>query len=366
MRGVAGVGGNELGGVRAYTRRLEAALRDARPDAQVLRLDGRGPKAWSSPVWVAAAAMRLAWLAGTGRIDAVHLMATERLSVWRKSILAAAARAFGLRVVMHHHGADFADWSVRAGPAARAAIRVGARAAHVNLVLGRDWATRLRRLGDLDAARVRLLPNALPDRPSPARRAARGPLRVLFLGVMTERKGPLRLLEALALLQAKGVQVEAVLAGDGPDRAAAEGRAATLGPSARFPGAVDEAGAVALMAWADLLAHPSTREGLPLTLLEAMRSGLPSLAFPAGAIEETLSEADGVRLLRSRSPDAWADAMAAMAEDRRAMADLGRRGRASFERRFRMERHAREVMECYGWRRPRPVAAAPVGARATA
>ncbi|MEO0680773.1 MAG: glycosyltransferase family 4 protein [Pseudomonadota bacterium] len=355
MTGVALIGNEQMGGVRAYTRRLEAALREARPEATIVRMDGRGPRAWSSPLWVAAAALRLAGLAALGRIDTVHLMTTERLCIARMAALAAWSRALGLRVVLHHHGADFAVWSARTGPAGLAALRLATRSAHANLVLGRAWETRLRLLARVPEGAVRRLPNALPDRPMPERRPRNGPMRVLFLGVMVPRKGPGRLVEALGRLAASGMEVEAVFAGDGPERDAVAARAQALGLHARFPGAVDEAGAVALMAWADVLAHPSTREGLPLTVLEAMRAGLPCLALPAGAIEETLGEDDGVRLVRSLEPAAWAEALHRLAVGRSEAAALGLAGRRAFERRFRIEAHAREVMEVYGWRRPSPI-----------
>ncbi|MEM6744796.1 MAG: glycosyltransferase family 4 protein, partial [Pseudomonadota bacterium] len=348
MPGVALIGASQTGGVRAYGLRLEAALRADWPGAEVTRIDARGAWAASSPLRVAAAAARLARLAASGRADTAHLMVTERLSVWRKAALAVWARALGLQVVAHHHGAEFADWAEAAGAPGRRALRALARAAHRHVVLGEDWGRVLVAAG-ADPAGVEVVPNALPDRARPRRARRQGPMRVLFLGVMQPRKEAGLLVEALARLQARGVEAEAVFAGDGPARAAAEARAAALALPARFVGAVDEAGAERWMRWADVLAHPSRREGLPLTILEAMRAELPSLVAPAGAIAETLGEADGVRLAAAGDAEVWAQALARFAAAPEERRRLGRAARAAFERRFEMAGHAARIVGIYGW-----------------
>ncbi|MEM1313001.1 MAG: glycosyltransferase family 4 protein [Pseudomonadota bacterium] len=352
------IGASLMGGVQAYCARLEAALRADWPEARIERIDARGRWAATSPLRVAAAGARLAELAATGRVDTAHLMVTERLSVWRKAALALWARQLGLQVVAHHHGAEFADWAEAAGASSRRTLRTLARTADRHVVLGEDWARVLIEAG-AEPGRVDLLPNALPDRIPPARGARAGPMRVLFLGVMQPRKEAGLLVEALGQLSARGVPVEAVFAGEGPARAEAEARAEALALPARFVGAVDEQGAERWMGWADLLAHPSRREGLPLTILEAMRAALPCVVAPAGAIAETLGEADGVRLAPAGDVETWAAALARFAGDPEELRRLGRAARAAFEDRFLMASHAARMARIYGWSARAP---APAGA----
>ena len=348
MQGVALIGASQTGGVRAYGLRLEAALQADWPEAQVTRIDARGAWAATSPLRVAAAGARLGRLAAAGRVDTAHLMVTERLSVWRKAALAVWARRLGLQVVAHHHGAEFADWAEATGPFGRRALRVLARAAHRHVVLGEDWGRVLAEAG-ADPAQVEVLPTALPDRASPPRARRDGPMRGLFLGVMQPRKEAGLLVEALGRLSARGVPVEAVFAGEGPARAEAEARAAALALPGRVVGAGDEAGAERGMRWADVLAHPSRREGLPLTILEAMRAELPCVVAPAGAIAETLSEADGVHLAPAGDVEVWTAALARFAAAPEERRRLGRRAREAFERRFLMAAHAARSVRSYGW-----------------
>ena len=363
--GVCLLGPGGRGGIQSYTRSLAAHLRATWPGRPVTVIDTRGPRGATSGLWLAAALARLVVAAATGRAQAAHLMASERLSLPRKALLAAAARLLGLRVIVHHHGADLIAPEGAPGPVGRAALRLTARAAHRHLVLGRAWAQVLTAHG-APPDRVEVLANALPDAPpevpEPARTRSDGrPLRILFLAVMTERKGARVLLRALARLRAQGIAFEALLVGDGPDRAAAMAQAADLGldPGAGvfFPGSASAAEAARLMAWADVLAHPSAREGLPITLLEAMRAGLPALAAPVGAIAEHLPDGAGLRHVPAGDAGAWAGALAALAGDDAERAALGAAGRAAFAARFRFDAHAARLAALYGW------TAAPAAAR---
>lgn len=345
-RGVCLIGPGGTGGIQTYSKLIACELR--RRGVRVVMLDPRGPSGALSPLWTLAAALRLIALRAGGGVDAAHLMMSERGSVWRKGALALLARALGLRVVLHHHGADAVRELPQADRLFRFWHRLALRSVHLNLVLGREWAEMTAREG-VPPERVQVLRNALPDAEPPRRDARPGPLRVLFLGVMTERKGVSAVVQALAMLAARGVESEAVIAGDGPERKAAMKEASLRGIVAAFPGAVDAAEAGRLMAWADALAHPSAREGLPMTILEAMRAGLPVVAAPVGAIGEALPHGAGVLHVPPRDAAALARALERLALDPEARLALGAAGRAAFEAQFRIETHVDRLESAYGW-----------------
>src|SRR5438034_6047130 len=84
-----------------------------------------------------------------------------------------------------------------------------------------------------------------------------------------------------------GTDLDLVLAGDGPERAALEARAAARGIAARvhFLGHVERAAVASLLRGAAIVAIPSRFEGHPLICLEAMLAGAPLVvsdlpAFP--------------------------------------------------------------------------------------
>lgn len=124
----------------------------------------------------------------------------------------------------------------------------------------------------------------------------RGP-NILFLGRLVEKKGAAYLLTAFEALRRLLPAAQLVIAGDGPERAALESRAAAIG-GVRFTGSFSRAQAQALLAAARVLCLPSVTaasgdaEGLPLVILEAQASGVPVVTSARGGAEEGIL--DGV------------------------------------------------------------------------
>jgi glycosyltransferase involved in cell wall biosynthesis len=128
-----------------------------------------------------------------------------------------------------------------------------------------------------------------------------------FVGRLSPEKGVSLLIDAVARLEpVRGNEVHLLLAGDGPDRAALEARAAALGVGARvhFAGSVADArevyGAVQVMAL------PSLTEGLPMTVLEAMACERPVVATPVGELPALITPGESGWLLGERDAGALA------------------------------------------------------------
>ena len=154
-----------------------------------------------------------------------------------------------------------------------------------------------------------------------------------WVGRMVPVKGLSTLLRAVAEMTWTP-RPTLLLAGDGPERAALEGLARSLGISERvcFLGFVENAWA--LYSRMDLFALPSHQEGIPMVLLEAMGTGLPVVASSVGGIPYVIKDGSIGVLMDSRSPSAWAKALTALLKDpsrRQAMGDCARRHiRANF------------------------------------
>jgi glycosyltransferase involved in cell wall biosynthesis len=102
-------------------------------------------------------------------------------------------------------------------------------------------------------------------------------IRVVYLGRLVPDKGIVDLLKAWKIVRTEGGDLESVLNiyGDGPQRAVLDKTIGeeSLAESVRLCGRVDDVRSV--MDEADILAHPSYREGNSNTVLEAMASGIP-------------------------------------------------------------------------------------------
>ncbi len=134
-----------------------------------------------------------------------------------------------------------------------------------------------------------------------------------------------------------------VFVGDGPLRRAAERLAAGLGLAERveFLGARHDVAQILAGCQAFVLA--SRYEGLPLTVLEAMRAGLPVVATDVGGVAEAVRDGETGYLVTSpaRDPDRavaeLADRLGRLVADPALRARLGAAGRRAYEARFQLE-----------------------------
>ena len=158
-------------------------------------------------------------------------------------------------------------------------------------------------------------PLSLPGNPDPAR-----PL-VLAAGRLAAQKGFGTLLEAAAGWRDLRPEPLLVIAGEGPLEAALKSQAARLGLDARFPGHRDDI--PALLASAAVFVLPSTWEGQPLILQEALRAGVPIVATRVGGTPVLTGE-DAALLVPAGDARRLADAVRTVLTDPALAARLGK------------------------------------------
>ena len=286
------------------------------------------------------------WRSSRGQdIVHIHSALAPAVTVIRAGLLAAAARARGCRVIMHAHGGNMDAWLSRPGRARlmRLAMRPVARIVAV-------WTAGLQALGPvLGEERVSLIDNGVDlsrFRVSPTQH---DPPRVLYVGLLTARKGVIDLLDASARLRDRGVPHELSLLGGTPDEGpeaavpvhrAAAGRATLVGtlPPSEMPHAYGEA---------DVFCLPSWWEAAPLSVLEAMASGLPVVATDVGDLPRMLADGAGSVVPR-QSPEHLALALEELLTDPQLRASAGGRARARVEECFSSTGTARRVLALYG------------------
>jgi glycosyltransferase involved in cell wall biosynthesis len=116
------------------------------------------------------------------------------------------------------------------------------------------------------------------------------PARVLFAGNLIASKGVDVLIDAIAILRARGVSCELAIVGEGPEESRLRARAArlSLGDAVRWSGFVSQRDIPAEYGAATVTVLPSRgqAEGLGLVLAEALLAGSAVIGTPAGGIPE--------------------------------------------------------------------------------
>jgi glycosyltransferase involved in cell wall biosynthesis len=221
---------------------------------------------------------------------------------------------------------------------------------HVDAVIAptRQMSELLRGLG-VPVARLHVIPNGieLSGRDRPARAPSRGTVRLLYLGRLSREKDPANLLRALHLLRLKGLAVEAILAGEGPERPVLERLCADLGLEevARLPGFV--ADVVSLFAQADILVSPSQTECMPNSILEAMWAGTPVVATRVGGVDEMIRHGQEGLLCRASDPEDLAGAIHRLATDKALQHRLAASAYERVIEDFSFERRMQRVLALY-------------------
>lgn len=183
---------------------------------------------------------------------------------------------------------------------------------------------------DLDLrARPVVIPNGVDIerfRPASTARRQDRPVRVLFAGNLSRRKGGDMLLDIAMRLHAD-VRLVCASGLRGGERPFDHPRIEWLGTVS--PEAMPE-----LYRSCDIYLAPSVREGLSLAALEAMASGLPVIASRATSFPELVTEGEGGYLCAVRDAAMFAERINVLAESAGRRAAMGERNRQAVVEKF--------------------------------
>jgi putative membrane protein len=247
-------------------------------------------------------AATVARLAGTGRLSRLLL---DRYNV------AAAAEARMQRLLDAHHR--------------RCAFVLASRAddrARLTSLLGPERVGLLRRGIDRDLFNPERRDRAWLAETFgiPAERRV-----VISVGRLDAIKNVLVLARAVRQLVDRGVDLQLLCAGKGPDR---EAVLSILGDRASCPGVLDPETLARTYASADVCAQPAVIEELSNAVLEAAASGLPLVVAHGSGSERFVIDGKTGLVVRDATPEAWAEALAPLFADPARLAAMGHEARA--------------------------------------
>lgn len=263
-------------------------------------------------------------------------------------LLAPIARLAGARVVVTEHLPMVARLWKRA-LVKRAAVRfvdaaVTMTRANADLLVSRQGYPR---------GRVRVVANGVPrgyGSTSDARAAwglEPAVLGFVFVGTLLPHKGLQDALSALSSLM--GHPWRLLVVGTGPEEGACRHLAARTGVADRvtFLGhrAPDEVERI--VGACDALVLPSSVEGLPYVILEAMACAKPVVSTTAYGIPEAVVEGETGFLVAPGDVDALGRALQVLLRDSELRSRMGRAARTRFEERFTLERQLATMEDLY-------------------
>lgn len=172
---------------------------------------------------------------------------------------------------------------------------------------------------------------------------------ISFIGPLVHEKkaeGVEILIKSVKIVKIRYPQIKLLIIGDGEFRKNLEERVNELNikDNVVFMGFREDV--FAFLALTDIYAHISLQEALGMSLLEAMIMGIPSIAANTGGIPEIIkSSKNGV--LVEPDPEAIAEAIIRLYEDKEMMKEMGENARIDVEMRFALDRLADEFVKIY-------------------
>ncbi|HMM13375.1 MAG TPA: glycosyltransferase family 4 protein [Parvibaculum sp.] len=264
--------------------------------------------------------------------------------------LVTLAKASGTRIVYHFHGKGIEAHAQRSG-IYRRLMKWALKGSRVILLSPRLY-DEVAPFAPREA--VHFIPNGIPITAAPHHEGSTDdrPPQILYLSNLVLTKGPLVLLEALATLAARGANFRAVIAGAETSdlsaaRLAEEIHIRGLERHVHYAGPVYGADKERLLAQSDIFAFPTyyRNEAFPITLLEAMSTGLAIVTTPEGAIPDFIRDGVNGILVPQQDPAALADALQRLLETPPSRTAMGLINRDTVLRDFTLDRFEGRMRE---------------------
>jgi glycosyltransferase involved in cell wall biosynthesis len=288
------------------------------------------------------------------RPHVVHIATAFGLSFFKNGISVVLARALGARVVLAPHCSYVRV--LQGNGLGRAYGLFILRRCNGLIALSKEWLVLRQWLPD---CLVEYLPNSIDltpyrDLPRPRTGEDGHVARILFLGHIGRDKGSFDLVEAARqlerILPAAAWQIElrgeAVLPGD-RERLEELINESSLQERVHIRPPVFDADKVACLATSDLLVLPSYHEGMPVSLIEAMASGLPLVATPVGGIPDLVTDGENGLLVPPGQPGELAEALAGLIGDPARRTRMGLIGRQCALERHDLDARVPDLVRFY-------------------
>jgi len=279
------------GGMANQCEQLVRLLRQEGVSAELVRTNTPYSPGWVGHVPVLRALFRLLpylwrlWRA-CGRAQVVHVLAN---SGWAWHLFAAPAvwmaRARDRAVIINYRG-GLADSFFRAAPRH---VLATLRSAQVR-VTPSSFLLRVFGQHGLDAE---VIPNIVDlSRFGPAGRAPDHAPHLIVTRNLEAIYDIPTALRAFADIRRTWPAARLTVAGSGPELAKLQAmvRELALGEAVRFVGRIENAQIPALYAQADCMLNPSTADNMPISILEALASGVPVVSTNAGGIPDLVAD----------------------------------------------------------------------------
>lgn len=225
------------------------------------------------------------------KVDVIHTHSTSDAVIG----IGASTLVTGVPMIYDCRDADFRSWYIKFGNAKQwLACSTNIRHKLIDSGIRGEDITQIPVINSFDP----------DDFISNSEQKSNDTFKIIFVGSMELHKGPSLVIQSFAKLYNKSKNIELILIGDGTQTSKLKDlvNELNLDRKVKFKGQLPQHETLQEMAKADTLVLPSSREGMPRVIIEAIDLKIPVIASPVGDIPYYIRHGESGFLV-SRDPD---------------------------------------------------------------
>lgn len=279
------------------------------------------------------------------RPQLVHIHMSEKGSVWRKGAIVNLCYFLKVPVIIHLHGADFQIWYENISEKSKIRVEKILNKGSKILILGNYWRSFIETIIE-ERNKIVVLYNSVEEQPYLYSDKSTD---IIFLGAVIERKGIIDLIDAIDLIRNKipqkwrlrifgptfNLDIEKII----NDK--------NLHEYINYEGFIEAETIKDILSEVAFNVLPSYNEGLPMTILETMSFGIPSIATAVAAVPElVMHNANGV-LQNPGDVETLGNNLLLMMQNTELRSRFSKESYKTINEKFLLNTHVQKLLEIY-------------------
>ena len=278
--------------------------------------------------------------------DILHVHMSSDNSFYRKAVFIRKAHKEGKKIIIHMHGSTFdLFYKERCNDAQKQTVREIFAMADQVIALSEDWKEFLAEY-ICDEQKIVVIYNAvkIPE----AYQKDYANRKMLFLGILGQRKGTYDLIEVLPELLRQYPDCHVYFGGDGERQQAEQMcREKEITDRVTFLGWVRGAKKEKFLKECSIYVLPTYHEGMPMSILEAMSYGMAVVSTYVGGIPHIITDEENGLLCEAGNKAVLKDKLLKLLEDKSLRENLGQNAYRMMAREFDVRENVKRVYEMY-------------------
>ncbi len=292
----------------------------------------------------AAAILRFIWSGLVRTPDLAYVHLGSNASLYREAVFILLGKLMSRRVAAHFHAGDIDEYYPKQTRIGRSFIRFALQACDSLIAVSNESARQLRDL--TGRTEIFVIPNAIDTSVfGDVDRTRTGPVKLLFVGAMGKLKGERDLVDAMATLKKRGVDIRATFLGYGGEGLKGYCRERAVDGLVEHIGPVSLTERIDFFRSSDIFVLPTYAEAMPMSVIEAMAAGLPVISTMVGGIPELIDDGVDGLLYKAGDVRALAGHIEALAADSKQRAAYGKTARNKARGQMDMAEYAARLSE---------------------